>query len=198
MENNKHSAIELIQKLIAYMGISVEDISGIGKPIFTTADNVQIYDVNTVIWTYNKISKSTQNHAFGNSIGAIKDKTDKNCLVFSTLEARDEYAQSLKPKLILVTEDGVEITEPNQRVYQVDINDWGTDHDPACEARNQVRDGWLAFSTEKARNEYLKMHKPLFSIDELQTLEKESGYNLDSNMLIERKLLNKLAEEKLK
>lgn len=78
-----------------------------------------------------------------------------------------EYKEGIQEKepeqrpVVTVTEDGKDITDPYQIVYQVDDN-WNKVWSHAC--TNPKR----AFSSEEARTEYIKMTKPIVCMNDIK------------------------------
>lgn len=114
-------------------------------------------------------------------------------------KATQEEIDSVKPKILLTTQDGIEVTDPEQMLYGV--SDAWIRYGQSAKGvlSNPVtKDNVKWFSTQELRDEYILNNKPLFSIQDLHELELQSGYckNKTSIWLDKYKVIAK-AKEKL-
>lgn len=117
----------------------------------------------------------------------------EKCLVFSTLEAAETY---IKEHVLFTTEDGVEI-HSNEEVYQVDeklnfyyFKNWygnlGENGKPAK--------GRVSFYTKKAADEYIRLNKPVFSLEDINSA---SSFLCNAELFKLKSKLEKIKNEKV-
>jgi len=135
------------------------------KVLLVTQDGVEITNKETYVYCY-KIS--TKKASFASPYCDLKieiqDSTDKDWLVFSSFEAREAWIDANIPKVLLTTEDGVEVTDKDFWLYGLDCNFIILGAYTSM-APNFINTKW--FSTKEKRDEYVLMYKPLFSLNEV-------------------------------
>ena len=85
---------------------------------------------------------------------------------------RDNKTESLK--MLLTTKDGVDIVDPEQKLYDLSTDNWWKGLTKAIYA-SQMQDIKTRkfFSTAEARQEYIEYHKPIYSLKDIE--EKITG-----------------------
>jgi hypothetical protein len=178
---------------------------GIGKivkvePLFTTYDGVDVWDDCTLFWLVNKWDERSEKP------GTTKTKGlwtwDKKSIdytgtwkTFSTEAAMDKYLESIKPKVpVLVTEDGVEVFD-KETICHVVFKDWAKE--VVSSHYHKITKGkW--FSTEAKADEYIRLHKPVFSYNDLAGIDNNQNLSNPIGMYILHEKIDKLIAEKLK
>ena len=119
--------------------------------ILTTEDGVVITDPYARLYGVN-----TQFHKMWNL--TAKNYANTDIILFKNEPAMNDYILINKYKIILTTEDGVNITNSKQMIY-------GVEKDFSCtyniSANNYEDDTPKYFSTEIARDEYILQNKPI-------------------------------------
>lgn len=72
-----------------------------------------------------------------------------------------------KPKLLFTTYDKVELFEEKQ-LFSVCIKANWEERRYSIKQAKQITDAWLHFNTKEAREEYIKQHKPKFSMADIE------------------------------
>lgn len=71
-------------------------------------------------------------------------------------------------QILLTTEDGKTVSNPEYVVYGANINSWGISHMMVEHINGHYKyPQWKWFSTEEARQEYIIMNKALFNIKQI-------------------------------
>ncbi len=114
------------------------------------------------------------------------DRNNNSEILLSAIENNPDWQEVFEPEKIpfMTTQDGVKIFDGEQKVFGLlPKSEWSV-----CEhyARKifgwdgRYKTAWIYFSTEEARNEYIRMNKPRFSLKDIQ---KEFGDKLRKKYL---------------
>lgn len=182
---------------------------GIGKivkvePLFTTYDGVDVWDRTTKVWCVNQYNdrddRSRQVVEIGDWVWNKKAYyyQSSKWKTFSSEAAMDKYLESIKPKVpVLVTEDGVEVFDKDQMLFDLSTNNWWMGKTPAEIAAGILKGAKhrKMFSTETARAEYSKYNKPVLCLNDLINMDEHSWV---TKFLIDKDKTEVLIAEKLK
>ena len=173
----------------------LEAVTKVLKPILTTEDNKTLYE-GEKYWAYYPDSGWVED---GDNAVILNDWAKNAWKIFSTESARSEYIKSLKPKVILVTEDGKEVIDPEMILYGVNEQIALAGHlmTKTITANPLPTIKW--FSTQDAREEHIIMNKPVLSLTDILQLEIENEHSNGGNqILIKRQHARKLIKERIK
>ncbi len=150
---------------------SLESVSKVKSPIYTTTDGVDIYEGDKLnIWLLNKdlIPSVKDRVSVGNFCNQDKEVADRY-LTFTSEENRDKYIKENSNKPIFVSADGVEYFNEfdySINLFSIYIENWTENRLPIPRAIKE--NGWIHFSTEEARQEYIDFNKPRFSLADIE------------------------------
>lgn len=165
------------------------------KSLFTTVDGANITDQDQCMWAvavediYDIIDRMPYY--------CVNDHAKATYHWFSNKEARTQWIADKTKKVPLITEDGVEITDPEQEIYGIYIDDFRSYNIPASEykelylAPEEGDEDRRGFSTEAARDEYIARNKRLFSIEDIAEWHKRNQGAVFSD-------LYRIAKERIK
>ena len=96
---------------------------------------------------------------------------------YASYDKAVEYAKILKkPKVILTTQDGIDITDRYQTIYILKP-DWGLEHLSAQLITNDYyRDLCKLFSSEAKRDDYILENKPCMSLHEVEHIMRRINF----------------------
>lgn len=144
---------------------SLESVTKVFKPVLISIDGIQLYEGDKY-WAYNTDSKVYDEAS--DICNLAKDYKEWHWKIFSSESARTKYIDSIKPKVLLTTEDGKDITDGEAEVYKVWTNTWDTG---SGKAGYQKVDKYLKlFSTPEDRQEWVEYNKPCLSQKEVMEL----------------------------
>jgi len=166
--------------IAAHFVENTQDWEEIKPAFFTTHDGVDIAEKTVVHWvTYNSSSKPVYMYPLLFSQGhKIYNWADSNptYYVFSTYETAMAYIESKTPKVLYVTEDGVEIFSSTEysKLWGVGLQctpDWVLKEGwrntrKNCTSTPSMNRKWF-HSKEKAKY-YILMNSPCLSINDIQ------------------------------
>lgn len=142
------------------------------KPLYTTFDGVDRYEYQKEHWVINGIYEYTL-HTCKTHIKTLD--FEKVYKLFSTKEKALEYVESVRPKPLFTTEDGVDIFEGDEYTF-VWINDSArgqsinTPYTKKAEKLSKD-ESWSKsakfFSTKEKAEDFILMNKPLLSLEDL-------------------------------
>jgi hypothetical protein len=98
------------------------------------------------------------------------------------------------PEVLLVTEDGVEITDKLHNLYWLLLAGFETSEGPAYSYNPNVDYAFKVFSTAAARDEYILENKPVLSVKEVLTWWSDKLYHFPGQR---EEALKQLAKTKL-
>ena len=109
--------------------------------------------------------------------------------------------ENTKEEVLLVTEDGIEVFNPKEMLYDCSELNWNfrgiTEANYFISWKNDINMKHRhCFSSEAAREEWLVMNKPLFSVNELKKMEQYGNSGI--LLTIDKRSLFSKAKEKLK
>ncbi len=112
---------------------------------------------------------------------------------------KEGYWKEYKEPLF-TTEDGVEINDPEQEVYWLEVDKYITHGKKAINMKNKIDNLYFknhikVFSTEKAAQNYIKIHKPVLSYNDVLKLYDRSSYSFQREEF--KKELTELVKSKL-
>lgn len=87
-----------------------------------------------------------------------------------------------KSKPLFTTEDGVELFEEKQ-LFSVCIKANWEERRYSIKQAKQITEAWLHFNTKEAREEYIKQHKPIYSIFDIKNMLENISF--DDSRIIE-------------
>lgn len=162
-------------------------------PTWDTYDKHKLGDGDMAFWTLDTIKGSV--YLYKHPITyAVMARLSEDVKVFGSEEAARRYVD--RPKLLLRTHDGVEIYDPEAPIYSL-LTKGGWDKGIITARRYQeltqrtgiMSKSWLYFATRQARDSYLYMNQPVFSVADVV---KEASSNEYKSII---GILNNLTEE---
>lgn len=149
--------------------------------------NSKHYLVDTTPYATEDVNRNIKD---GTWIIVKQPKSDKlsavECIKL-LIEANQVSKEELYPEtvvetelpVLLTTEDGVDIRNPNNQVYGLYTDNWRTE-----DVINYIDNGktgtscedWLVFSTPEARESYIVMNKPMLSLQDIKNWELSPEY----------------------
>lgn len=168
---------------------------------FITEDGYRTEDPEEMLYTLSIITWLEISPTSARLAKAIQNSpVPSKMKFFSKLSELEYYRDKFQPKVILTTQDGIDITDPFQRVYII-RPDWKEDFLTASLIGNEY---YLKlcklFSSEAKRDEYIMNTKPLLSLSEVKSALADShGFYRNSYQARKRRedILEELAKSKL-
>ncbi len=150
------------------------------EPLYTTYDGVKRFEYQREYW----VIKDTYipSHDFTiceyNLIGSLSEPTTWK--IFSTEEKALEYVESVKPKPLFTSEDGVEIFEGDSIFYvetdDAPENSYKVNTYKVQQAGRFTSDKTIyAFSTKEAAEDWILHNRPVISLKDLLDLRYAGG-----------------------
>ena len=148
--NNKH-----ILALGGNGGISINKLKPVKKPLFTTFDNVDIYEGDS----YHTYYLPTNYYSYCQKACKKRSGNKKDVIYFSTKQAAQDYINS--KKVLFTTEDGVDIRKGDMFIGVNDFKTYSCNEASDVVLKESVN--WLYFSTKEAAENYINLRKPYLS-----------------------------------
>lgn len=164
---------------------------------FTTEDGVIISEAYYPVWVVHNNDGTYEKLTTKCNVSTIHYNEESGCLgpegsykIFSTVAAADEWILANNPKkVLLTTQDDIEITDPTTHVWGVHkaMLDYTID-DTYVISIGQINALW--FSTEAARDEYIARNKRLFSIEDIKQWDDKQLDSFSSLLEIAKERIN--------
>lgn len=180
------------------------------KVLFITADGIEVTDPTTLVCVAGRIDGKWIAAAGNTCREYISAKEYIDLFgyseynygmhnAFMSRQTRDKWIQENNPKkVILTTQDGIDITDPEQYLYYIH-SEWKVDSFKAGKLTN-VHNTVKIFSSEAKRDEYILNSKPLLNLTEVKSALNDSyGYFKNSHQArrVQVEKLTELAKSKL-
>lgn len=140
--------------------------------LFTTKDGVDLYENDNYYTVLTGSNSGISEEVNGPYVADVRDYVSYNIEYFSSKEKAQEFLDSLKPKVLFTTEDGVDVYDKEQELW--DTLDYSKNNEgcslnylsrtKAKHAINIKRKFW--FDKQKAEN-YILLNKPCLSVKEV-------------------------------
>ncbi len=128
----------------------------------------------------------------------IKCSWDSSVVIHSIREMFEmNFRHYQEPKVLLTTEDSVEITDSKQKIYSLSPTFTDKYDCSVGNFKNNINPAYKAFSTPEARDEYIMRNKRLFSLEDMHGQDK-CPHGGQEYFLLEIDKLEKLARERIK
>lgn len=159
---------------------NIRTINKVKSPIYTTTDGVDVFEGDRLTLyplgkdlTIGTLRSFVVVKAFSEQDKEVADRY----LTFTSEENRDKYIKENARKPLFTTDDGVELFNDEDKVFAVLTKaNWAQERISVFNCSYRKSKDWKYFSTSEARAEYIKQHKPFYSMADIEKVYQETMY----------------------